>query len=83
MIGGRRGDDVLSGQARADVIRGGAGADTLIGGGGSDSLLGGDGNDVIDASDDTTDGVRAGRGSDTCFVDPFDVVTGCEKVVLS
>jgi Ca2+-binding RTX toxin-like protein len=82
-VSGGGGNDVLLGQAGADVIRGGSGADTIIGGDGSDSHLGGDGNDVIDASDDTTDGARGGRGFDTCFVDPFDAVTGCEKVVVS
>jgi hypothetical protein len=38
---------------------------------------------TIDATDNTRDGVRGGPGTDTCFVDPADAVTGCDKVVVS
>ena len=72
--------DALFGQAGADRLMGEAGADTLVGGPGRDRLAGGPGNDVVDARDHgRRDVVAGGGGSDTCYYDAGDILTGCER----
>lgn len=82
IVGGKRGD-LLIGGAGDDVIRGGDGRDELIGGLGYDRLLGGDHNDIIHAQGGDADFIDCGDGADdAAYVDPVDVVTGCEQVIV-
>ena len=89
-ISGGRGNDILSGGRGNDVISGGPGNDTLSGGPGNDVIYGGPGNntihggpgtDTIHARDGHRDVVDCGPGRDVAFVDPVDLVRGCERVI--
>jgi Ca2+-binding RTX toxin-like protein len=80
--GGGRGDELYGGLGN-DVLRGGDGRDVLTGGAGRDRLFGGDADDVIRAAGGGADFVDCGDGDrDRAFVDPSDLVTGCEKVTV-
>lgn len=48
---------------------------------GNDTLSGGPGNDTIHARDGHRDVIDCGPGRDVAFVDPVDLVRGCERVV--
>lgn len=93
---GGRGDDVILGNSGGDLISGGPGddrilggppefnpgrgRDTIIGGPGRDRIRAGAADDVVRAADDERDRVDCGGGHDVAFVDPQDVVVGCERV---
>lgn len=77
--GTSRGDVILAGRG-ADRVYGGGGPDVLVGGLGPDRLFGGSGADVFGARDRTRDYVVGGSGSDTAYVDPFDVRSTLETV---
>lgn len=76
----RGGGDYLAGGGKRDVLRGDGGADAIVGGRGPDRLLGQAGDDKLFAVDgsagDTLDG---GPGIDSCYADPGDRVSGCER----
>ena len=74
--------DTFTGSAAANVLDGGAGNDDLVGGGGADTLKGGPGDDVIEAHDGAVDTIDCGPGNDRAVIDPNDVVSNCETVVL-
>jgi RTX calcium-binding nonapeptide repeat (4 copies) len=79
-IRGGGGNDRLFGAAGADRLMGEAGADKLVGGPGRDRLAGGPGNDVVDGRDrGRRDVVAGGAGSDICYHDAGDILTGCER----
>jgi hypothetical protein len=80
-ISGGRGNDRISGGRGNDRISGGRGNDRISGGLGNDFISGGPGNDTIHARDGHRDGVDCGPGRDVAFVDPVDLVRGCERVV--
>jgi len=81
LIYGRGGNDVLLGVRGNDVLFGGPGNDVLDGGVGADRLFGAAGNDTLKARDGKRDVVDCGSGRDSAFVDRFDRVSGCERVV--
>jgi Ca2+-binding RTX toxin-like protein len=81
LIYGLGGNDVLNGGRGNDVLYGGRGNDVLVGGPGLDRLFGGPGNDVLRARDGQRDVVDCGPGRDIAYVDRFDRVSGCEKIV--
>jgi Ca2+-binding RTX toxin-like protein len=70
---------ILAGRG-ADRVYGGGGPDVLVGGLGPDRLFGGSGADVFGARDRTRDYVVGGPGSDTAYVDRFDVRSTLETV---
>jgi hypothetical protein len=80
-ISGGPGDDRISGGRGDDFIFGGRGDDFISGGRGDDFISGGPGNDTIHARDGHRDAVDCGPGRDVAFVDPVDLVRGCERVV--
>ena len=87
--------DIVEGGAGNDTIAGGYGDDTITGGPGRDQIHGDApssacnyiqcrlpfGNDTIYAQDGEVDSIDCGIGTDTAYVDPIDVVSGCENVV--
>jgi Ca2+-binding RTX toxin-like protein len=81
LIYGRGGNDVLLGGRGNDVLVGGSGNDVLDGGADLDRLFGGPGNDTLKARDGKRDLVDCGPGRDVAFVDRFDRLSGCERVV--
>jgi YVTN family beta-propeller protein len=81
VIRGGWGNDRIYGGPGNDVIRGGPGNDIIRGGTGNDRIYSGLGNDTVHARDGHRDVVDCGPGRDAAFVDPVDVVRGCERVV--
>ncbi len=81
ILRGGPGPDHMNGGPGSDLLLGGSGNDVLNGGLGADTVAGGFGNDVIRSRDRARDVVKCGFGYDVAFVDPIDVVTGCERVV--
>lgn len=79
---GRAGGDAIAGGSGPDLIVGDSGADVLIGGPGADRMWGGPGNDRLLARDGVRDVVNCGTGRDRAVVDRFDVVRGCERVIV-
>jgi hypothetical protein len=93
---GGPGDDVLLGNSGGDLIDGGPGDDRILGGPpefnpsrGRDTIIGGPGreriragaaDDLVRAADGERDRVSCGGGHDVAFVDPEDVVVGCERI---
>jgi Ca2+-binding RTX toxin-like protein len=88
-IGGD-GNDTYYGNVQSDYFDGGAGDDTFFGRGSADTAIGGDGADVLHGNrgPDTilaNDGVsgndtaNGGLGTDSCTVDPGDIVKNCES----
>ncbi len=86
--------DTIRGNGGADRLFGGAGADRLDGGAGNDTIdcgidraldlvFGGAGRDVIRCAGASRDIVNCGPGFDTAYVDRFDRVIGCERVIRS
>jgi Ca2+-binding RTX toxin-like protein len=87
-ITGKAGNDDCYGGSGADTIRCGDGNDRIDGGFGEDKLFGGPGDDTISAADGQMDRVSCGQGTDTAYVDEFDVVVDnllsrCENVFLA
>ena len=91
-VRGGAGRDLLWAQAGRDTLEGGDGNDRLwavirsdvssLGDAEGDTLRGGAGNDRLHARDGESDVVDCGDGlRDRAWVDQFDVVTGCERVV--
>jgi Ca2+-binding RTX toxin-like protein len=83
-IDGGPGDDRLEGGYNNDTITGGPGRDTIYGD--DTSAQCGYctfpfGNDTIEARDGEVDIIDCGVGEDTAYVDPVDVVAGCENVI--
>jgi Ca2+-binding RTX toxin-like protein len=87
---GGDGNDTYYGNVQSDYFDGGAGDDTFFGRGNADTAIGGDGADVLNGNrgPDTlvaNDGVsgndtaNGGRGTDSCTVDPGDILTNCES----
>jgi Ca2+-binding RTX toxin-like protein len=87
---GGDGNDSYYGNIRRDYFDGGAGDDTFFGRAGADKAIGGDGADVLNGNGgpDTilaNDGVsgndtaNGGPGTDSCTVDPGDIVKNCES----
>jgi hypothetical protein len=81
LLYGRGGNDVLRGGAGNDILYGGGGRDVLDGGAGRDRLFGGLGDDTLKARDGKRDLVDCGPGRDTAYVDRFDRLSGCERVL--
>ena len=85
LLGGPGPDDLRGGPGR-DSLEGDAGNDVLRGGPDADVMSGGPGNDRIFAAgdsphDDIPDIVRCGAGRrDVAYLDPEDMVSGCEIV---
>jgi Ca2+-binding RTX toxin-like protein len=69
------------GGSGADTMRGGKGRDELLGDGAADKLDGGPDNDILHSSrhGKAPNTVRGGGGFDTCYVDKYDRVKGCER----
>jgi hypothetical protein len=76
----RSGDDVLYGGLGNDVLYGEGGHDRIYPGLGLDRVYGGIGRDVVYAADGRRDVVACGEGVDTVYVNPGDVVSGCERI---
>jgi hypothetical protein len=85
---GTRGNDRLVGTSGADAlfsfggrdhVQGGAGDDVIDGGNKEDEIDAGPGNDRIRAYDGYRDVVRCGPGHDVAYVDPLDLLSGCEE----
>ncbi|MGH3027784.1 MAG: sulfatase-like hydrolase/transferase [Gaiellaceae bacterium] len=74
------GDDLLYGGHGDDLVYGEGGHDRIYGGLGLDRIYGGIGRDVIYAADGRRDVVGCGEGVDTVYVNPGDVVSGCERI---
>ena len=70
--------DVQGGGGR-DRIRTGEANDPDLSGSASDSIDAGSGDDTVNALDGRRDRVVCGDGRDTAFVDPSDIVSGCES----
>ena len=83
ILPGGPGSDTLSGGRGGDTLSGGPGNDVISGGPGKDVISGGPGNDAIHARDGHRDVVDCGPGRDVAFVDPVDVVRGCERVAAT
>src|SRR5690348_4719272 len=90
--GGGQGD-VLSGGAGPDLLIGGSGFDLLQGGAGSDVIFSGHwhwqpfnphskGFPFPTVRDDGPDRVNCGRGRDSAFSNPWDLLVGCEELHL-
>jgi Ca2+-binding RTX toxin-like protein len=81
LVRGGIGQDKAIGGSGSDTMRGGEGRDELWGEGGTDTLDGGPDNDILHSSHDgkARNTVRAGGGSDICYVDKYDRVKGCER----
>jgi N-acetylglucosamine-6-sulfatase len=79
-IEARAGGDVVSGGHGNDLLRGEGGHDRIYPGLGLDRVYGGIGRDVIYAADSRRDVIRCGEGLDTVYVNPGDVVSGCERI---
>jgi Ca2+-binding RTX toxin-like protein len=88
-IGGD-GNDTYYGNLDSDYFDGGAGDDTFFGRGNAEKAIGGDGADMLNGNrgPDTlmaNDGVsgndtaNGGRGTDSCTIDPGDIVLNCES----
>jgi hypothetical protein len=85
---GTPGNDRLTGGPGADAIFAFGGEDRVDAGGGDDLVDGGNREDVIDAGpgddrvrayDGFRDIVLCGQGYDVAYVDPADVLSGCEE----
>ena len=76
----RSGDDLLYGGNGNDLLYGEGGHDRIYGGPGLDRIYGGIGRDVVYAADGQRDIVGCGDGLDTVYVNPGDVVSGCERI---
>ncbi len=86
-IYGGNGNDIIEGSDGADTIDGGNDSDTIYGGIGIDKLYGGNGNDIIYTNEgdyESFDGiyyyadagselVKAGAGSDTIYLESYEV----------
>jgi hypothetical protein len=81
ILSGGRGTDRISGGPGNDILSGGRGTDVISGGPGNDTISGGPGNDTIHARDGHRDVIDCGPGRDVAFVDPVDLVRGCERGV--
>jgi hypothetical protein len=97
LVGGTEKDYLYAGPGADALLLGGA-DDTARGGGrgdeffaspGQDRIFGGRGPDLVLARDDgEPDAIACGRGDDSVHYrgsqtnDPFDVLSGCEEVVL-
>jgi TolB protein len=88
IVRGTARSDVLHGTDRGDVIDAGhgndrvygeGGDDVLIGGPGRDRLFGGTGADVLGTRDRARDFLFGGRGHDTAYRDPVDVLSSIEN----
>jgi Ca2+-binding RTX toxin-like protein len=79
-IEGRSGDDVIYGGHGNDLLFGEGGHDRIYPGLGLDRVYGGIGRDVIHAADGRRDVIGCGDGLDTVYVNPGDVVSGCERI---
>jgi Ca2+-binding RTX toxin-like protein len=88
-IGGD-GNDTYYGNVQSDYFDGGAGDDTFFGRGSADKAIGGDGADLLNgnrgrdtilASDGVSgnDTANGGLGTDSCTVDPGDILRNCES----
>lgn len=87
---GEQGDDVLLGGGGRDYLSGGPGRDLMRSGDGDDYINASDGeadvvhagrgDDTIIAEDGAIDEIDCGEGTDVAFVDPNDIVRGCEIV---
>jgi Ca2+-binding RTX toxin-like protein len=70
---GTQENDLLSGDEGPNVLSGGfSGEDTLVGRGGDDTI------DALDFEGKGVDSVDGGPETDTCMVDPADIVINCE-----
>ena len=78
MITGSGGVMDVQGGGGSDRIRTGEASDRISGGSASDSIDAGSGDDTVTALDGRRDRVTCGDGQDTAFVDPSDIVSGCE-----
>jgi N-acetylglucosamine-6-sulfatase len=76
----RSGNDVLYGGHGNDLLYGEGGHDRIYPGLGLDRVSGGIGQDVIHAADGRRDVIGCGDGLDTVYVNPGDVVSGCERI---
>jgi Ca2+-binding RTX toxin-like protein len=76
----RSGDDVLYGGHGNDLLYGEGGHDRIYPGLGLDRAYGGIGRDVIHAADGRRDVIGCGTGIDTVYVNPGDVLSGCERI---
>jgi N-acetylglucosamine-6-sulfatase len=81
-IEARSGNDVLYGGHGDDLLYGEGGHDRIYPGLGLDRAYGGIGRDVIHAADGRRDVIGCGTGIDTVYVNPGDVVSGCEAIRL-
>ncbi|MCW2927065.1 MAG: calcium-binding protein [Thermoleophilia bacterium] len=80
---GGPGNDGIAGGAGNDQLYGETGNDRLAGGLGRDQLFGGLGADVLLSRDGARDVISCGPGTDTAYVDRFDVVArDCEHVFV-
>jgi hypothetical protein len=80
---GGAGADSLGGGRGNDKLKGGAGLDQLLAGPGHDSVRAGPGDDLVSAQDGVAERIDCGPGEDVASVDASDVVTGCEKAILT
>ena len=79
-VDARSGDDLVNGGNGDDLLYGEGGHDRIYGGLGLDRIYGGIGRDVVYAADGRRDVVGCGDGLDTVYVNPGDVVSGCERI---
>jgi arylsulfatase A-like enzyme len=79
-VDARSGDDLVYGGNGDDLLYGEGGHDRIYGGPGLDRIYGGIGRDVVYAADGRRDIVGCGDGLDTVYVNPGDVVSGCERI---
>ena len=89
VVRARGGNDVIDDEdydSLTDWICGNGGKDEIAGGYQADTITGGPGNDRISGgrfgfADGLPDRIYGGLGYDVCYVDPPDIVTGCEEIV--
>ena len=83
LLGGFRGgggsENITAGIGN-DFVDGGGGPDVIKGGPQADEIHGGTGDDAIRSGGSQVDHVFGDDGIDTCIVDEFDVVEGCEVI---
>lgn len=88
---GSYGHDTLIGGTGEDSLYGKAGSDTIYldqettspgGEARKDHAFGGPNNDTIYAQDGVRDHIDCGGGTDTAFVDPVDLTSGCENEIF-
>jgi Ca2+-binding RTX toxin-like protein len=77
--GGGGAEDITAGTGM-DYVDGGGGPDVIKGGPQADEIHGGAGDDTIRAGGSQVDHVFGDDGVDTCIIDEFDVVEGCEII---